>query len=399
MNIAVVGGGAAGMMAASVAQGHVTLFEKNERLGKKVFISGKGRCNITTSKDVAEFFDNVVTNEKFLYSALYALPPDKTAELFEHAGVALKVERGDRIFPKSDKSSDIIKAYEKRLRDNHVALKLNTPVKTIEKYGDTFYVNGQAFERVIIATGGLSYQSTGSTGDGYLFAKALGHTIVETVPALVPILLKDSVKALQGLSLKNVELTAYENRREIYRAFGEMVFTDCGISGPIVLSTSSYINRRKNITLTLDLKPALDRETLDRRLLRDFEAGKNKDLTNALSRLLLKSLIDPILHAAQLDGRKKVHDITKAERDNLVRIIKAWPLHYDGLMNINAGIVTGGGVCVKDIDPSTMASKLVQGLYFAGEVMDVDGLTGGFNLQIANSTGYLAGISAGRVKG
>lgn len=395
MRVAVIGGGAAGMMAASVCEAETVLFEKNEKLGKKLFITGKGRCNLTNAKDISEFFDFVNRNSKFLYSALYSFTNNDTINKFEQFGVKFKVERGDRIFPNSDKSSDIIKAYEKMLRANNVDIRLNTPVKSIHKNENTFYVNDKKFDKVIITCGGYSYRSTGSTGDGYKFAEKFGHKIIPLKPALAPIVLNINCEKLAGLSLKNVELSAFSNKKLISKEFGEMLFTHNGISGPIVLSISSKINRYENIRLFLDLKPALTKSMLDNRLLRDFQENKNKDIVNVLKNMLPLKIIDLILTKANINSYRKINEITKEERTNLIEAIKNCNLEFKDILDINASIITSGGVAVNEINSSTMESKLVSGLYFAGEVLDVDAMTGGFNLQIANSTGYLAGINAG----
>lgn len=393
MKVAIIGAGAAGMMAASVCEAQTVLFEKNEKLGKKLFITGKGRCNLTNSKDISEFFEFINRNEKFLYSALYTLTNNETLKIFEKYGLKFKSERGDRIFPSSDKSSDVIKTYEKMLIDNNVEIRLNTNIKNILKKDNSFIIDGENFDRVIIACGGYSYRSTGSTGDGYKFAKNFGHNIVELKPALSPILLNIDCSNLAGLSLKNVELTAYSGKKRIASQFGELVFTHNGISGPIVLSISSLINRAENIRLYLDLKPALDKNTLNNRILRDFEQNKNKDIINVLKNLLPNKLIPFVLDNSQICYYKKVNEVTKEERNNLIENIKKLNMEYKSLMELNASIVTSGGVDTKQIHSSTMESKIVKGLYFAGEVIDVDAMTGGYNLQIANSTGYLAGIN------
>lgn len=397
MRVAVIGAGAAGMMAASVCECEVVLFEKNEKVGKKLFITGKGRCNLTNSKDISEFFDSINRNSKFLYSALYTFSNDSVIKKFESYGLKLKVERGDRVFPESDKSSDVIKAYEKMLKNNKVEIRLNTEVRRINKIDKKFEVDGEIFDKVIVACGGVSYRTTGSTGDGYKFAKSFGHKIIELKPALAPILLNIDCSDLSGLSLKNVELHAFSSNKKISSEFGEMLFTHNGISGPIVLRTSSLINRKDNIKLFLDLKPALDIQTLDKRILRDFGEFKNKDIANALKKLLPKKLIDLILKSANIPYYKKVNEVSKQDRHNLVSTIKNLNLEYKSIMDINTSIVTSGGVDTREIDSSTMESKLVKGLYFAGETIDIDAMTGGYNLQLANSTGYLAGINASKI--
>jgi predicted Rossmann fold flavoprotein len=403
LKVAVIGGGPAGIIAAGAAaeRGHdVLLFEKNEQLGKKLFITGKGRCNITNAAPIEEFFNNIVTNRNFLYSSLYTFDNNAIIDLLGRYGLSTKVERGNRVFPKSDKSSDVIKAFKRYLDQVGVDIRLNSEVSHIKYDGESFTVfikNGGefTFDRLVVTTGGKSYPATGSTGDGYLFAKSFGHTITELRPSLVPIELSDSwVKELMGLSLKNVSLTAYQGKKEVHSEFGEMVFTHYGISGPIVLSMSNYVNDiRSDLRLTLDLKPALDEEKLDARIIRDFNQFSNKQLKNALNDLLPQRLIPWVIEASGIYPDKVVHQITKEERESLVTALKNFPLHFKGFRPIEEGIVTSGGVNVKEINPSTMESKIIPGLFFAGEIIDVDALTGGYNLQIAYSTGYLAGIN------
>jgi predicted Rossmann fold flavoprotein len=403
LKVAVIGGGPAGIIAAGAAaeRGHdVLLFEKNEQLGKKLFITGKGRCNITNAAPIEEFFNNIVTNRNFLYSSLYTFDNNAIIDLLGRYGLSTKVERGNRVFPKSDKSSDVIKAFKRYLDQVGVDIRLNSEVSHIKYDGESFTVfikNGGefTFDRLVVTTGGKSYPATGSTGDGYLFAKSVGHTITELRPSLVPIELSDSwVKELMGLSLKNVSLTAYQGKKEVHSEFGEMVFTHYGISGPIVLSMSNYVNDiRSDLRLTLDLKPALDEEKLDARIIRDFNQFSNKQLKNALNDLLPQRLIPWVIKASGIYPDKVVHQITKEERESLVTALKNFPLHFKGFRPIEEGIVTSGGVNVKEINPSTMESKIIPGLFFAGEIIDVDALTGGYNLQIAYSTGYLAGIN------
>lgn len=395
MKIAIIGGGPAGMMCAiKAAENHqVSIFEKNEKLGKKLFITGKGRCNLTNYCDEREFLKNLVNNSSFMYSSIYSFSPFTTYYYFEELGLPLKVERGNRVFPASDKSSDVIKAYEKKLKDLGVKINLNYEVTSIEKVDDKFIINGiEKFDKVVIATGGISYKLTGSTGDGYKFAKDFGHKVIDQVPGLIGINLKNNF-SLAGLTLKNVELKILKDKKIISREFGEMLFTHRGISGPIVLTTSSKINRLKDFEMYLDLKPALDPEKLDARILRDFHENQNKNLENVMRALLPKDLIIYILENAGISRDKKVNQITKEERESLVRTIKNFSLKFDSLDDIDRAIVTSGGVDVKDLDPKTMESKKVSGLYFIGEVLDLDGLTGGFNIQIANSTGYSCGIN------
>lgn len=395
MKIAIIGGGPAGMMCAiKAAENHgVTIFEKNEKLGKKLFITGKGRCNLTNYCDEREFLKNMVNNSNFMYSSIYSFSPFTTYYYFEELGLPLKVERGNRVFPLSDKSADVIKVYEKKLKALGVKININYEVTSIEKVGEEFIVNGrEKFDKVIIATGGISYKLTGSTGDGYKFAKNFGHKIINQVPGLIGINLKNNF-SLAGLTLKNVELKVIKDKKIISKEFGEMLFTHRGISGPIVLTTSSKINRLKDFEMFLDLKPALEPEKLDARILRDFSENQNKNIENVMKSLLPKDLISYVLYSAGISGDEKVNQITKIERENLVKTIKNFELKFDSLDDIDRAIVTSGGIDVKDIDPKTMESKKISGLYFIGEVLDLDGLTGGFNIQIANSTGYSCGIN------
>lgn len=395
MRIAIIGAGPAGMMCAiKAAENHeVFLFEKNEKLGKKLFITGKGRCNLTNYTDENEVLKNVVGNKSFMYSSIYTFSTFMTYYYFEEEGLRLKVERGNRVFPKSDKSSDVIKIYEKKLRENNVNIKLNTEIKSIKKEGNFFILNDKdKFDKVVIATGGISYKLTGSTGDGYKFARNFGHKVIDLKPGLIGINLLNNFE-LAGLSLKNVELKIMKNKKIISSEFGEMIFTHKGISGPIVLTTSSKINRLSDFQMYLDLKPALTYEKLDNRILRDFNNNQNKNIENVLKLLLPQDLIFYILNYANIRGDKKVNQITKEERDILIKSIKNFKLLFDSLDDINRAIITSGGVSIDEIDPKTMESKKVSGLYFIGEVLDVDALTGGFNIQIANSTGYNCGIN------
>lgn len=407
-NVIVIGGGAAGMMAAitAVSQGHnVTLFEKNEKLGKKLFITGKGRCNFTNAGDAEDIFNSVVTNKKFLYSAFNGFSNYDTMGFFGELGLDFKVERGNRVFPSSDHSSDVIGALSRRMKQLGVKVELNTQVdevianngefsavKLTDAYNKKRTVSA---DKLIIATGGNSYQSTGSTGDGYRFAKSLGHEVTPILPALVPFIVKEEwERDLQGLSLKNVNVTIYDDKKIVYSDFGEMLFTHFGVSGPTVLSASSYaakIIKNRPLKLVIDLKPALDEQQLDERILRDFEEFKNKSFKNSLDKLLPKKLIPVIVELSKIEQDKKIHDITKQERMTLVKLIKNLTLTLTGLRGFNEAIITQGGVSVKQINPTTMESKLVKNVYFAGEVIDVDAVTGGFNLQIAWSTAYAAG--------
>jgi len=406
MKIAVIGGGPAGIFAASTAamQGaSVLLIEKNPYLGKKMGITGKGRCNITNACDIRDFIANIPVNGKFMHSAFYAFSNDDMINLLSRYGVETKIERGNRVFPVSDKAKtviDALKAYAKdcgvrAVQDNVLAVKKsdNGFLLDLERKGKL------KSDKVIIATGGASYTATGSTGDGYKFAGELGHTIITPTPSLVPLTTSGNVaKSLMGLSLKNISIKITDtNGKKLYEDFGEMLFTHFGVSGPVILSASSHLRNFKNkYILSIDLKPALDEETLDKRIVRDFSAELNKDFINSLDELLPKKMIPVIIKLSGIPERKKVRDITKAERSKLVESIKNFTLEINGTRPINEAIITSGGVCVKEINPKTMESKIVPGLYFAGEVIDVDAYTGGFNLQIAYSTGYLAGENAGR---
>ena len=415
IKVAVIGGGAAGMMAASAAaaRGHqVTLFEKNEKLGKKVFITGKGRCNVTNACEIEDLFANIITNPKFLYSAIYGYDNQAVCDFFEKAGCALKTERGDRVFPLSDHSSDVIRALEKDLQKKSVKICLQTRVKDILCDDLTGSVKGVELydgkkvqaDCVIMATGGVSYASTGSDGEGLNIAKAHGHTVVDCVPALVPFETKeDWCHSLMGLSLKNVEGRLIIDKKEVHSGFGEMLFTHFGISGPLVLSASSYYaaamrkkkNKKKDVPVEtmyyIDLKPALSVQQLDKRILRDFEENINKQFKNAIDGLFPSKLIPVMIRLSGIDPEKKVNEITKEERQSFAELIKNLPLTVTGTREFKEAIITQGGINVKEVNPSTMESKLIKGLYFAGEMLDVDALTGGFNLQIAWSTGHLAG--------
>lgn len=403
-SIGIIGAGPAGIIAAGAAGSlgkKVTLIEKNEKIGKKLFITGKGRCNITNNSPIEDFLDNVMTNKEFLYSSFYSFTNEDILKLLESYGVKTKVERGNRIFPKSNKSSDVIRAFEKFLSDNGVDLKLNTEIRHIEKKNDKFNLKTHRneilhFDKLIITTGGKSYPTTGSTGDGYKFAQDLGHKIIPPKPSLVPLeIQEESIKELQGLSLRNVSISAFQNKKKIYESFGEMIFTHYGISGPIVIPMSNYIYKylNKPIAIYIDLKPVLSMEKLNNRLLRDFQLYNNKQLKNALVDLLPQKLISFIIDLSNLDPEKPINQVTKEERHALLDNIKNLPMTFKSLRPIEEGIVTSGGVSTMEINPSTMESKLVKGLFFAGEVIDVDALTGGYNLQIAYSTGYLSGVN------
>lgn len=414
--VIVIGGGAAGMMAAAAAadKGHqVTLLERNEKLGKKVFITGKGRCNLTNASDIEEIFEHVVTNRKFLYSAIYGFDNRACMDFFEENGLRLKVERGNRVFPASDHSSDVIRTLEKKLKGLSVEIRLHTRVESLvteslltESGCDKRRIKGVRDERgkyyeadaVILATGGISYPSTGSTGDGHRMAEETGHKVTELYPALVPLKAREGFcRELMGLSLKNVTATFKEGKKVLYSEFGEMLFTHFGVSGPIILSGASVINQRlaKNeIQLFIDLKPALTEEQLQNRLTRDFEENRQKQFKNACGGLFPARLVPVMIALSGIDPDKKACEISKEEKRNFARCIKALPLTITGTGGYEEAIVTKGGVSVKEINPSTMESKLVSGLYFAGELIDVDAFTGGYNLQIAWSTGRLAGESA-----
>ena len=388
-------------IAAAYNGNSVHLFEKNEKLGKKLYITGKGRCNITNASGIENHFSNIMRNSKFLYSAYNCLNSEDICTMIESTGIETKVERGNRVFPKSDKSSDVIWALTKLMKDVGVHVHLKCNIEKIEAAPETVNIkdkNGNKYsgDKCIVATGGLSYPSTGSTGDGYKFAKKMGHTIEETYPSLVPFNIKEEYcKSLQGLSLKNVNLKIIdENEKVYYSEQGEMLFTHFGISGPLVLSASGYLSDKMKTHIFcafIDLKPALDYDALDKRILKDFQESMNRNFNNSLEKLLPKKMIPVIVELSGINPYKKVHEITKAEREHLVHIIKNLPLHISGLRNYNEAIITKGGISVKEINPRTMESKMVPNVYFVGEVLDLDALTGGYNLQIAWSTGYLAG--------
>ena len=403
--VIVIGGGPAGMFAAIAAaeNGHqVTLLEKNEKLGKKLFITGKGRCNITNSSDMDVLFNSVVTNRKFLYSAFYAYDNQMVIDFFEQAGLTVKNERGNRIFPVSDHSSDVIAALQRVLKKNNVEIKLYTEVDSLlyESADDenaTKKVCGvKLSDNVIVATGGFSYQTTGSTGDGYRFAKEAGHTVTDICPSLVPLNAKEEyVRQMQGLSLKNVNVRIYNGKKLLYDEFGEMLFTHFGVSGPLVLTASAVIKPellKQPLHMEIDLKPALSEEQLDKRVLKDFEEAKNKQFKNSIGKLFPTKMESVMIELSKIDPDKKVNEITKEERQDFVRLIKSFPLTLNGTRDFNEAIITKGGVKVNEINPSTMESKKVRNLYFCGEVLDLDAVTGGFNLQIAWSTGHLAGM-------
>ena len=420
--IIVIGGGAAGMMAAiwAAQRGRqVLLLEKNEKLGKKLYITGKGRCNLTNACDTEELFQNVLRNPKFLYSAIYSFSNWQVMDFFEELGLSLKTERGQRVFPQSDHSSDVIQALQRALKRAGVQVQLYAQVTELlceeavseteqnqkepkrritgVRLSDGTVLNA---ETVILATGGCSYVSTGSVGDGYQFARELGHTVTECLPSLVPFETKETwVKELQGLSLRNVQVSIYKKEKLLYQEFGEMLFTHYGVSGPLMLSASSVLNdyiKNMPLTMTIDLKPALSEEQLDKRVLRDFQENQNRQFKNAIQKLFPSKLIPVMVALSNIAPERRVCEITKQERQDFIRLIKGFPLTLSRFRDFNEAIITRGGVSVREVNPSTMESKLVSGLYFAGEVLDLDALTGGFNLQIAWSTGYLAGDSAAK---
>ena len=414
--VLIIGGGAAGMMAGVfAARNHheVHILEKNEKLGKKVFITGKGRCNVANACDTEELFPAVMSNPKFLYSGFYSFGPQDVMNFFEEAGVPLKVERGNRVFPQSDHSSDIIRALERELKKAGAKVHLYTAVKEVvkeqitdpetgtekEKITGVILTDGTFMEgdAVIVATGGFSYQSTGSTGDGYRFAKELGLKVTDISPSLVPLKTKeDYIPKLQGLSLKNTGLTIKNGKKVLYEDFGEMMFTHFGVTGPMILSASAHIGAKLakapngELSAYLDLKPALTREQLDARILREFEAGQNKQFKNVIGVLFPSSLTPVMLELGGIPAEKKIHDISREERQHFIDLIKAFPFTITGMGEFKEAIITKGGVSVKEINPGTMEAKKISGLYFAGEVLDLDAVTGGYNLQIAWSTAYLA---------
>ena len=399
-NVCVIGGGPAGMMAAysAAAAGHrVRLFDKNEKLGKKLYITGKGRCNITNAAPIADFFDHIVSNKNFLYSAFYTFDNTQLMDWLAQRGLLVKTERGGRVFPVSDKSSDVIKTLGKALLDAGVLVSLRTEVQRI-RIEDGRCVGVVAggtsfdFDRVIVATGGVSYASTGSTGDGYAFAQAAGHEIITPRASLVGIDTTEDLSGMAGLTLKNVQLQLMRGGKILYSSLGEMLITHTGVSGPLVLSASAYIHEDVAYALVIDLKPALDDKTLDKRLVRDFAEKSNMDFANVLRGLLPAKMIPYIIQRTGIDGGKKAHSVTKDERTALLKTLKALTFGVKRKRALAEAVITQGGVSVKDIDASTMGSRVCEGLSFAGEVIDVDGLTGGYNLQIAFSTGYLAGI-------
>ena len=412
--VIIIGGGAAGIMAAvsaADAGASVTIIEKNEKLGKKLYITGKGRCNITNNSDIQNLLLHVVSNPKFLYSAFSALNSQELMDFLENSGLKIQTERGNRVFPASGKSSDVIRTFKSALEKRKVKIYYNTEVQGINtedgifKSIDIKYLDGSGrkgtetikADAVIVATGGISYPSTGSTGDGYKFATDTGHSIKKTSPSLVPVNIKESfAKELQGLSLRNVELTLKDGKKVLYKEMGEMLFTHFGISGPLVLTSSCYMSG-KDITgmkFIIDLKPALTNQQLNERILRDFSECKNSSFKNSLGRLLPSKLIPVIVALSGINTDKKVNSVTKQERAGLTELLKEFVMTPESLRGYNEAVITKGGIMVKEISPATMESKKVRGMYFAGEVIDVDAMTGGYNLQIAWSTGFLAGKSA-----
>lgn len=405
--VIVIGGGAAGLMAAirsSSLGNSVILLEQNEKLGKKLFITGKGRCNLTNACDISDLFSNVVSNPKFLYSAFYTFSNEDLISFFESIGLRTKTERGNRVFPQSDKSSDVIRVLEQECKRQNVSIRLRTRVKDLQLFkgkvtGVVLY-NGECIpaDKVILATGGCSYTSTGATGEGYRLAASAGHTITPLRPGLTGIVSQDRMdQSLQGLTLKNISISIQgekTGKKSLYNGFGELLFTHYGVSGPLILSASSLLGDRMKeevLFLHIDLKPALSKEQLDRRIVHDFSEAMNQTLKNACRHLLPKSLIPEVIMRANIDPMYKVHQVTKEKRLKLVDSIKDFTVTLKGLRDMEEAIITRGGVQVSEIDPSTMESRLAKGLYFAGEIIDLDALTGGFNLQIAWSTGYLAG--------
>ncbi len=403
--IVVIGGGASGMMSAIMAsednENEVVIYEKNEKLGKKIYITGKGRCNITNNSDVDNLLNNTIGNPYFMYSAYYSFNSQNVMEFFEREGLSLKTERGNRVFPKSDKSNDVIRTLEKKLRKNNVKIRLNSEVEKLiceDKKIVGLIVNGvkTLCDKIIVATGGLSYSSTGSTGDGYKFAKDLGIEVTNLSPSLVSLKVKEEfAKDLQGLSLKNIKVTLKINNKKIYSHLGEVMFTHFGITGPLILTSSRYLvgSNFKNTEIFIDLKPSLSEGELDNRILRDFKKYNNKDFKNGLKDLLPQKMVDTIIKLSLIDPDKKINEITKRERNNLVKVLKNLKITIIDSNGYNQAVVTSGGVSVDELNPSTCESKKIRGLFFVGEVIDVDCLTGGYNMQVAFSTGYLAGVS------
>lgn len=405
-NLIIIGGGAAGMTAACMAAGRygksVLLLERNSRLGRKLLITGKGRCNITNNCDVNSLITNIPRNPRFLYSAFHNFSSDDTIAFFESLGVPVKTERGNRVFPQSDRAYDVANALERELRRLKVEVRTERALRLLLEDGRITGVRCESgaeyfSSSVLIATGGKSYPLTGSTGDGYELAKQAGHSIVPLAPSLIPVLTEEKdVKDMQGLSLKNVTLTVSQNGKPIYSELGEMLFTHFGVSGPLVLSASAHMREpdKHRYRMEIDLKPGLTEEQLDKRLLRDFSQNLNRDIINSLGALLPRKMIPVVLKRSGIPFETKIHEITKEQRQSFLHAIKAFPLHPIGFRPIEEAIITSGGVDVKEVNPKTMESKLLEGLFFAGEVLDVDGYTGGFNLQIAFATAHLAALYA-----
>lgn len=403
-NVIIIGGGASGLIAGIIAKrrgNNVTIIEKNEKIGKKIYITGKGRCNLTNNCLVDEFLDNVVTNKKFMYGAINTFSPSKTMDFFEDLGLKLKTERGNRVFPISEKASDVTKYLQKELDNLNVSIKLNEKVvgifvKENKIFGVKTDKNTYFCDKIILCTGGASYPLTGSTGDGYFLSEKLGHTVTKIYPSLCGFNLKeDFYKELQGLSLKNVTLSVFHNDKRLFSEFGEMLFTHFGISGPIVLTLSALINkiRMSELHFSLDLKPALNNEVLDKRIQREISDNKLKNISNCVRSLVPQALVNVILKKAKIKPTKVCSDITKEERQSLINTLKDFRFSPLSLRSLDEAIVTSGGINIKEINPKTMESKIISGLFFAGEVIDVDCLTGGFNLQTAFSTGYVAGLN------
>lgn len=404
-DLIIIGGGASGMMAAYAASNdtkkNILLLEKNEKLGKKIYITGKGRCNVTNSSHIEDFFENITSNPEFLYSSLYTFTNNDTMDFFEDQGVKLKIERGNRVFPKSDKSSDIITALENSIKN--IDIKLHSNVKYIDKRNNIFSVktDKEKYEadKVIIATGGSSYPGTGSSGDGYIFAKSLGHNINQIRASLCPLLLDDAnLEKVSGLTVKNANITIYKNKKKHTELFGDFLFTHRGLSGPIILTLSDYLTEYnpEEIEIYCNFKPSIPLDELEKRLINDFNNNSKKQLGNILTNYFPSSLGEYLLLSSNIDSKIMLHEINKELRKKLINIMTDFKFSYKGLDNIRQAIITKGGVNTLEVDPASMESKICPGLYFCGEIIDVSALTGGYNLQIAFSTGYLAGLSASK---
>lgn len=409
--VIVIGAGAAGLMAtySALLKGHdVDLFDKNEKCGKKIYITGKGRCNLTNDSEMEDYFNQIPHNHKFLYSSLYQFSKDDTQSFFESHGCPVKVERGKRVFPVSNHAYDVTNTLERTIRQAGGRIHLDAALEDLLVEDGQIVgaiIDGQKLraDAVILATGGLSYPSTGSTGDGFKIAKIFGHHTTKFYPSLVPIVTKeDYVPKLQGLSLKNVEVTIFDGKKKLYNAFGEMLFTHYGVSGPLILSSSSLITEilsNHELKMEIDLKPALDIEKLEKRIIREFEYNRNKQFKTICGDFVPNKLIPVIIELSGIEPDTKISEITKGQRDQFMQVLKHFPMTLVKTRDFNEAIITRGGICTKEINPSTMESKIVKGLYFAGEIIDVDAFTGGYNLQIAWSTGYLAGMSIGESDG